>query len=133
MLKTLYIKSTIHAVDGDHPEVIEQQFDAEFLQIEDEIQILYQEGEGEQISTVRIFSYENKMIILRNGPIRYQQTYVTGEPTLCKMELPGGQIEVVVKTHSYFRTSESISCQFTLEESNQMKLGDYQLELEWKL
>jgi uncharacterized beta-barrel protein YwiB (DUF1934 family) len=127
----LFIKSTIHAVDSDHPDVIEQQVDAEFLQTEDEIQFYYKDGQGAETSTVRIFSYEDKMIILRNGPIRYEQTYQVKEPTLCKMEIPGGHLDVWVVTHFYTRTLRKITCYFTLEQGNHMKLGDYQIELAW--
>lgn len=133
MQTTLFIKSTIHAVDREIPDVIEQQVDAEFLQTEDEIQIFYEEKEGDQTSAVRIFSYEDKMVILRKGPIRYQQIYQLEKPTVCKMEMPGGQLEIIVKTHQYERTFQKIACQFTLEQSNQIKLGEYQLELKWEL
>jgi uncharacterized beta-barrel protein YwiB (DUF1934 family) len=129
----LFIKSTIHAVGNEYPDVIEQQVDAELLHVEDEIQLYYQEGQGEEASTVRIFSFEDRMIIWRNGPIRYEQTYVTGESTVCEMVIPGGKIDVVVNTQLYNRTSQKIICQFTLEQANHMKLGDYQIELAWEL
>lgn len=129
----LFIKSTIHAVGSEQPDVIEQQVDAEFLQTEEEIQLYYREGNGAESSIVRIFSYEDRMIIWRNGPIRYEQTYLTGEQTICEMVIPGGKLDVMVKTHLYERTFKKIFCQFTLEQINHLKLGDYQLELTWNL
>ncbi|WP_028778221.1 DUF1934 domain-containing protein [Shimazuella kribbensis] len=131
MKKKLFIRSTIHNAGVDHPDIIEQQVDAEFVEMEDEMQIFYQEGSNKDVSDVRILAFDDHMIVLRMGAIRYEQTYVMNEITKCLMEVPGGQLELLVQTHQYKRGLDYIFCQFSLKQTNQTTLGEYQLELKW--
>jgi uncharacterized beta-barrel protein YwiB (DUF1934 family) len=133
MKKTLYIKSTIHSVGADQPEIIEQRVDAKFYQMENEVQIFYREGENKDSSDVKIVASDDKMVVLRTGSIRYEQTYLMNKITTCHMDVLGGQLELLVQTHQYKRGSDQIFCQFTLKQTDQTILGKYRLELKWQM
>lgn len=127
----LYIKSTIHTSGSEGAEVVEQQVQADMLQLEDHTLISYQEGDGVERSDIKIFAFKNHMIISRRGPISYQQEYQPNDTTLCNMKMPMGTVEMRVLTHFYqFNPMRKIKCQFQLEQGDVI-LGEYQLDIAW--
>jgi uncharacterized beta-barrel protein YwiB (DUF1934 family) len=129
----LYIKSTIHTSGSEEAEVVKQQVQADMLRFEDHSLISYQEGNGVERSDVKIFAYEDHMIISRRGPISYQQEYQPNDSTLCNMKMPMGIVEMRVLTHFYqFNPRGKILCQFNLEQDDVI-LGEYQLDIAWEV
>ncbi len=126
----LTITSTIHYSEQEEPEMIEQQVSAQLLQVGGEWQISYVEGSDSGQSRVRLFAFEDELIVIRQGPISYQQVYQPAGVTTCQMTTPNGKMEIEVITHKYQREERKIFCHFTLRQSD-VDLGEFQLKLTW--
>jgi uncharacterized beta-barrel protein YwiB (DUF1934 family) len=126
----LTITSTIHYPEQEEPEMIQQQLSAGLLQVGEEWQISYMEGSDREQSRVRLFAFDDELIVIRQGPISYQQVYQPAGVTTCEMTTPSGKMEIEVITHQYQREEGKIYCYFTLRQTD-VNLGDFQLEITW--
>lgn len=130
------IQSVIQHEEGQEPEVVEQSLKGKFEVKENGIWSLkYKENEGtadEVFTSVR--SSEDQIVISRQGPVSYRQTYRPGKKVESIVYTPAGKTEMEVTTLSYQRRLEKaegeIRFSFLLTMGSQ-DLGRYELSLKW--